>query len=355
LARAPHPIANSLCDAVYQWLPNDTDFTHFKRAGIAGLNFAFIDGAAAYHSPLDTAENLSEASLQHHGSYALALARDFGNSTPPGSEAPGEPVYFNPWGGLLLCYDRHWVLPLTGLALLGCLVLLVAGLRYGCLRWKPLVQGILAAPAWVLLISGVATLIVVALVNLTEHWGITTVLPPRGENLGSPLMTLALWNVVLALMALVAGMRPTIARMGHAAVGQGFLWLGLCLASSLFLPGGSFLFIWPLLFALPGHAMVLLCQSDRRLSRPQEGFLLLSGLPAIVLLAPAIYLFFIALIPHLAIGVLVTTLLAALTMGLLLPQLQLVALRRPWALPASGLLGAVACFVAGRLASALGS
>src|SRR5262249_22174735 len=159
-----------------------------------------------------------------------ALARHFGDDTPTGNETPDEPVYFNPWGGILLCYDRPFVLPLAGLALLGCFAMLAAGLRLGCLRWRLLVQGILAAPAWVLLIAGVATLIVMAIVNLAGHWGLATASAPRGENFSSPLMTLALWNVVLALMALVASLRPTTARMSHAAVGQVVLWLGLCLA-----------------------------------------------------------------------------------------------------------------------------
>jgi hypothetical protein len=97
---APRAVANSLTDTVYQQLPNGTDFTHFKNAGIPGFNFAFIDGWRAYHSPLDTPANLSEASLQHHGSYALLLTRHFGDmelNTADGDERP-DAIYFNPWG-----------------------------------------------------------------------------------------------------------------------------------------------------------------------------------------------------------------------------------------------------------------
>ena len=75
---APYPIASSLFYELYKILPNDTDFTVFRPAGIPGLNFAFGEGLEAYHSPLDTPDHLSLASLQHHGSYGLALTRDFG-------------------------------------------------------------------------------------------------------------------------------------------------------------------------------------------------------------------------------------------------------------------------------------
>src|SRR5258706_7442827 len=39
---APRPAAHSLAPAIYQLLPNRTDFTVFKEAGFAGLNFAYI-------------------------------------------------------------------------------------------------------------------------------------------------------------------------------------------------------------------------------------------------------------------------------------------------------------------------
>jgi SAM-dependent methyltransferase len=85
---APHPIANSLMYAVYRRLPNDTDMTVFKGAGAAGLNFAYADRIASYHTALDNAQELDERSLQHHGSYALALARRFGDlELVDGSEA----------------------------------------------------------------------------------------------------------------------------------------------------------------------------------------------------------------------------------------------------------------------------
>ena len=50
LSDADRPIATSLADEVYTYLPNDTDFSEFKKEGFGGLNFAYVDGSARYHS-----------------------------------------------------------------------------------------------------------------------------------------------------------------------------------------------------------------------------------------------------------------------------------------------------------------
>src|SRR5260221_7159574 len=76
---ASYPVGSSLFYSLYKLLPNDTDFTVFRRQNIPGLNFAFGENLEAYHSQLDTSDNFSSSSLQHHGSYALDLTREFGN------------------------------------------------------------------------------------------------------------------------------------------------------------------------------------------------------------------------------------------------------------------------------------
>src|SRR5690606_30828972 len=43
-ARTLQPVTSSLAAAVYERMPNGTDFTVFRRAGMSGLNFSFIGG-----------------------------------------------------------------------------------------------------------------------------------------------------------------------------------------------------------------------------------------------------------------------------------------------------------------------
>ncbi|NJL27883.1 MAG: M20/M25/M40 family metallo-hydrolase [Thermoanaerobaculia bacterium] len=75
-----HPRATSYSYEIYKLLPNDTDFSVFRRRGLPGMNFAFIHGATAYHTAQDSFENLDPRSLQHHGEAALGLARGLGEA-----------------------------------------------------------------------------------------------------------------------------------------------------------------------------------------------------------------------------------------------------------------------------------
>src|ERR1051325_3322500 len=108
----PPPFANSMMRDIYKQLPHDTDFTVFRDAGYAGLNFAPINGFSFYHSAGDNLENVSDRTLQQMGSFMLALARHFGNlgATPA---ANGDAVYFNVPGTALVHYREAWVMPLT--------------------------------------------------------------------------------------------------------------------------------------------------------------------------------------------------------------------------------------------------
>src|SRR3712207_9366020 len=75
----PHPVASSFAVEVYRVMPNFTDFSVLLDDGdFTGLNTAFIDGAAAYHSPQDVPERLDRGTLQALGDNALATARALG-------------------------------------------------------------------------------------------------------------------------------------------------------------------------------------------------------------------------------------------------------------------------------------
>ncbi|MEV0213916.1 M28 family peptidase [Micromonospora sp. NPDC050695] len=77
---APHPVGTSFAVEIYRALPNDTDFTAFLDQKFVGLNSAYIDGGAIYHTPLDTPAAMDRGSLQQHGDNALGLA---GSSAAP--------------------------------------------------------------------------------------------------------------------------------------------------------------------------------------------------------------------------------------------------------------------------------
>ncbi|HEX6464962.1 MAG TPA: M20/M25/M40 family metallo-hydrolase, partial [Vicinamibacterales bacterium] len=71
---APHPRGVSFATEIYRRLPNDTDFSIFKRYGVPGLNFALIRDSYPYHTARDTPERLSDSALRTTGENVVAVA-----------------------------------------------------------------------------------------------------------------------------------------------------------------------------------------------------------------------------------------------------------------------------------------
>ena len=68
------PQASSLTGYVYERMPNDTDFTVARKAGVDGLNYAFIGRQFDYHSASSTPDNLDQGTLQDMGQQVLVNA-----------------------------------------------------------------------------------------------------------------------------------------------------------------------------------------------------------------------------------------------------------------------------------------
>jgi hypothetical protein len=139
------PIANSLTYEVYKRMPNDTDFTVYARKGVMGLNFAFVQGVALYHSVLDDPDHLDLGSLQHHGDNAWGMLKAFGERDLTTINHAEDAGYVDVFGlGL-----SHYPISIAGglVLFLGVWVMLAIGLafrkefRYRQLRW-----GLLAIP-----------------------------------------------------------------------------------------------------------------------------------------------------------------------------------------------------------------
>ena len=64
---APRPHGASFALEIYKRLPNDTDFTILKAAGIPGLNMAPVGNSHAYHTSRDTADRVASDTLLAHG------------------------------------------------------------------------------------------------------------------------------------------------------------------------------------------------------------------------------------------------------------------------------------------------
>jgi hypothetical protein len=148
--RVPEPVGTSFAVEVYRRLPNDTDFTPFREAGFAGLNSAYIDGAAVYHTPVDLPSTMNLRSLQHRGGNTLSLVRSLGGDDLRSLSRDGDATYFPVPGGLLR-YPGWLVWPLAILAVLAVLALAVLARRRGLMSGGRLGVGALLALVPILL------------------------------------------------------------------------------------------------------------------------------------------------------------------------------------------------------------
>lgn len=277
---APSPVANSLASEIYKRLPNDTDLTVFKQAGWPGLNFAYIGGLPHYHTLLDRADRADQGSLQHHGSYALALARHFGD-LDLGGRAEADAVYFDLLGAALVHYPGRWVWPLTFASAVFFVVLVAVGRGRRRLTLAGVALGFLALAASLLLSPAVAWLVWGRLRESHDEFAAA----PGGMYSGSLLLLGFAFLAVALTSALYALCVKRFSVEGLTA-GALLWWLILLAAVSIYLPGGSYLLAWPLLFSLAGFGC-LLWQKGGRAAPPAVCLVLaLCAVPGIILFVP---------------------------------------------------------------------
>jgi Peptidase family M28 len=225
---ASHPTTNSISYTVYKMLPNDTDFTVFKAAGIEGLNFAFIGDVAHYHTPLDNFANANPASLQHHGDNALPSIVALANTdleNLPRSEA----AYFDVFGHWVARWParRSWPAGIIALLLVIVQVFWLVHTRRltpAQLRW-----GLIA---WIVVVAATAVLAVI-LLRLLGIMGATPV-----NWIAHPLPILvAMWSLALSAVIMHAVMFGRRARFWGLWAGT-WIWMAvLSLVCAWRLPG----------------------------------------------------------------------------------------------------------------------
>ena len=336
-AAAPHPIANSLGYEIYKRLPNDTDMTIFKKAGLAGLNFAFIGDVGRYHNVTDSTEHIDQRSLQHQGSYALALTRHFGNMTLDDVREDNA-VFFNPIGALFVNYPGALVVPLMALSLLVYIGVIALGFKRKLLTARGIVFGFVA-----LLGAGLA-----AVAGVWLLWRLVTALHsgyefvPYGEPHNSELYVLSFLLLTLGVVAALYNWFRTKTSDLNLQAGGLLWWALLCLPVSLLMPGASYLLTWPLLFASVGIGAVFVVRN--RQSVKIFVILALCLLPGVLLFSQVIYLVYLALMMTAGVVLVIP---AVLLLGLLLPLLEFTAKPRRWAVPAVALLAALGLAAAG--------
>ncbi|SCE91577.1 Zn-dependent amino-or carboxypeptidase, M28 family [Micromonospora coriariae] len=247
---APHPVGTSFAVEIYRALPNDTDFTAFLDRRFVGLNSAYIDGGAIYHTPLDTPAAMDRSSLQQHGDNALGLAREFGRTDLTDLRSGHDATYFPVPGGLVR-YPGWLTLPLALLAVLG-----VAALGWLTRRRGRASTGRLATGFGLALVPIVAAPLAAQLL-----WMAITAIRPGYAELLDPYRPIWYRLAVLALAAAILFTWYALLRrrIGPAALAFGGLaWLALLgVLLAVAVPGGAYLTTLPALAGALGGLLAL--------------------------------------------------------------------------------------------------
>ena len=304
---ASHPIGSSFFYALYKLLPNDTDFSVFRSLGTSGLNFAFGEGLEAYHSRLDTADNLSLASLQHQGSYALSLAEHFGRiDLSRSKESRGNDVFFDVIGSKFVAYPEHWIFP--GEVVVTFLLFLTIFLYTRQSRLS--VMRVLLA-----LLPCLAVLFAIPILLALAGWLVLSTIATHriiSDSLPNAylLVSFILFGACAgSLLLVILRKRFNILELSLAGliIACVFSWV-----IALALPGGSYLLFWPLLFMTAG--LLSLALAGKTLQSQFSGTASFAGLVvAILLFAPLAKLLYLFLTLDL-----VTLIAVGLLLGLLL-------------------------------------
>ena len=336
LANAQRPIAASgLWEACSQLLSGDTDFSVFRDAGFAGMNFIFMEGSARYHTPEDSPANLDHASLQHMGSTVFAATRHFADqdlSAPRGGSLTyftvlGEPIY----------YPQSLAVPLAIFAA----VVFVATLLYARRRRGVRIRGVgLAA------VSFLALLVVTMALGIGA-WQILLLLHPgygsfhtgdtyRPEWYSAGLLALTAALTIAWYLQMRRRRTPE-----ELVIGTWAWFVVLAILSAAFVPGAAYLFTW-----IPLVGSVLLAAAiSWGGEEPTWRYLASSAaaLPAIALLVPLVDLFFILGLAF-ASG---PMFMSVLVLATALPVLDFLALRRAWLVPVATAVVGLALVTAG--------
>lgn len=246
----PYPRASSIYDQIYDAMPNDTDLTGFRRLGVPGLNFAFIERPGAYHTSGDTAAVLDRASVHHHGVNAVELARGLARADLHRAAEP-DPVFFTV-GNALFHYSR--ISQLAQAAIAWSLLAL-------CWRWAARTRHVRTRHIGTAIMTAIGAVLACAAIAFAI-WAasVRTVPPLASASLRlymSPLVVVGIVLVsiagVCAALALIRRSVPRVAAiLGGAAVG-----LVAGTAAALLAPGTGYLLLWPALADLLCIAILL--------------------------------------------------------------------------------------------------
>ena len=311
----PHPLTSSIgAELAKLGPPGGDDTLVFDRKKLTIADVSYGGCQFRYHTAKDDLENIDLRSVQHLGTYTLAVVRDWGNSNLREIPTLPDSAYFV-IPGRIVSYPLALVRPLAVLLVILFAIVLVLGFRHTRINLRGLGIGILLWLGSILLCAALTALL---------WWTLKTLeLVNFSYSSAYNARTYALAFVSLTIAAGLAlyGLSRRKVSAENLALGGLFWYLVLTVLSSWSAPGGSVLFGLPL-----GLGLIFVVISF------QWGHSsILAGILRVLFAVPAIFLFTLLIaaidtalpgdpLPSLVVSIVLTTILLAF----LAPQLDLV-------------------------------
>ena len=166
---APTPIANSLAYEIYRIMPNDSDFSEFRRENYTGLNQANVYGFVNYHSMTDDIGRIDPRIIQHHGENLLGMINHLDGLNLEDTKAP-DLNFFNPVGKWLIHYPVKLNLPLIGIALILAFLFFYLNRDIVGFNLKQILLGIVSILAATIISLAILFLLVKLIIWLYPHY-----------------------------------------------------------------------------------------------------------------------------------------------------------------------------------------
>ena len=283
--KANLPVSYSLAADVYNKMTNGSDFTEFKDAGLPGINFAVLNDLDYYHTKNDNYDNISDTSIQHYGEQVLPIVQEYVYNAKYGQadyfQSNQNSVFFTLLPNVFINYTSLIATILAVISLIA-LVVIMRNLKVNAkmvVKWIAVWTGLALASTAI----GIAISYIISMVSGIEFK--ITYMPRITGSDFIVLMAVILTSVLVALLSKkLAKNREDLESMLF-----GGLWFNefLLVIFMIALPGGSYLFLWPVIMTL---ISIILTKKFKN-----QNMLLIATMFTIVMYVPVIYNIYIAL------------------------------------------------------------
>ena len=304
--KANLPVSYSLASDVYNKMPNGSDFTEFKNAGLSGINFAVLNDLDYYHTKNDNYDNISDTSIQHYGEQVLPIVQEYIYNAKYGQadyfESNQNSIFFTLLPNVFINYTSVIGTILAVVSVIA-LIFVMRKLKVNSklvVKWTGIWTGLALAVAAI----GIGISYIISMITGIE-FKLTYMPRVAGADI------IALIAVILTAISVVVISKKLVKDKEELdAIIFGGLWFNAILLTifMIALPGGSYLFLWPIMITM---ISVILSKKFKN-----EKMLLIATMFTIIMYVPVIYNIYIAL----TIGALgVVMMLALMSLSTIVP------------------------------------